>query len=279
MSAQWADDLHHALHVALTGETQGYYADFGGLSAVAKTLTGVFFHDGRWSSFRGTEWGTPVDGSVHDGRRFVGYLQTHDQVGNRALGDRISASLTPGQQAIGAALYLTSTFTPMVFMGEEWAASTPWQYFTDHQEPELAAAVAKGRREEFAAHGWDAADIPNPQDRSTRDASVLRWDEVTSGGHSRMLQWYRDLTRLRRQEPDLTDSRLDAVHVEFDEEAGWLTVRRGAVVVAANFAAHSQTVPVGGEVSEVLLAWDPNATASAANGVRIGPHGVVVVRT
>jgi len=144
MSAQWDDDIHHALHSALTGEGQGYYADFAAPGVLARTLRDVFFHDGRWSSFRGRVWGARVDRSAHRASQFLGYLQTHDQVGNRARGDRISATITPGQQAIGAALYLTSGFTPMVFMGEEWAAGTPWQFFTSFEEPELADAVRNG---------------------------------------------------------------------------------------------------------------------------------------
>ncbi|MDQ2781531.1 MAG: malto-oligosyltrehalose trehalohydrolase, partial [Actinomycetota bacterium] len=130
MSAQWDDDVHHALHAALTGESQGYYADFTEAGTLVKTLREVFFHNGRYSSFRGKKWGASVDPAVHTGHEFMGYLQTHDQVGNRATGDRIGHTVTPGQQAIGAAIYLTSVFTPMIFMGEEWGASTPWQFFT-----------------------------------------------------------------------------------------------------------------------------------------------------
>ncbi len=160
MTGQWDDDLHHALHVALTGETQGYYADFAGhdaawpdggaLSVLAKTLTDAFLHDGRMSSFRGKTWGAPVDKETTSGHAFVGYLQTHDQVGNRATGDRIGATITPGQQAIGAALYLLSPYTAMVFMGEEWRASTPFAFFTSFEEDWLADAVRTGRRSEFA---------------------------------------------------------------------------------------------------------------------------------
>jgi maltooligosyltrehalose trehalohydrolase len=136
MTAQWSDDLHHALHSWLTGETQGYYVDFGSVDVVIQTLTRVFRHAGDFSTFRDADWGRPVDPTRHRGHRFLGYLQDHDQVGNRATGDRISASMSPGRQAAGAALYLTSAFTPMIFMGEEWAASTPWQYFTDFPDPD-----------------------------------------------------------------------------------------------------------------------------------------------
>ena len=128
----------------------------------AKTLTQVFLHDGSYSTFRGKDWGRPVDPARHRGAEFLAYTSNHDQIGNRALGDR--PALTPGQLAIGAALVVTSPYTPMLFMGEEWGASTPWRFFTDFDEPALAEAVRTGRRREFAAHGWNADEIPDPQD-------------------------------------------------------------------------------------------------------------------
>ncbi|MGN6612306.1 MAG: malto-oligosyltrehalose trehalohydrolase [Angustibacter sp.] len=278
MDAQWSDDLHHALHAALTGERQGYYADFGSLAVVRQCLERVFRHDGGWSSFRGSDWGRPVDPDKHDARRFLGYLQTHDQVGNRALGDRIGAVLTPGQQAIGAALVMTSAFTPMVFMGEEWDASTPWQYFTDFADADLAAAVRDGRRREFAEHGWDAEQVPDPQDPATREASVLRWDERRDGDHARMLAWYHDLIALRRKEKVLTDGRLREVGVDVYEDAEWLVMRRGDLRVVANLADQPQAVPLDAEPIDVVLAWDPAATSLHDTSVDLGSHGVAVVR-
>jgi maltooligosyltrehalose trehalohydrolase len=285
MTAQWDDDLHHALHALLTGERQGYYADFGSLETVAKCLTEVFRHDGGWSSFRGRPWGRPVDRERQDGRQFLGYLQTHDQVGNRATGDRIGASLTPGQLAIGAALVLTSTFTPMVFMGEEWAASTPWRFFTDFDDPELAAAVSAGRRAEFAEHGWDADDVPDPQSPATRDASVLDWAERGEGEHGRMLAWYRSLVDLRRRVPPLRSGRLDEVAVRWDDGARWLVVARGEWRVACNLAPAGQPVPLELEGPELVLSW---STAALPGRVRSGPvtsaevvldgHDVAVLR-
>ena len=152
LDGQWADDIHHALHVALTGETQGYYGDFAGPEALTKVLGTPFFHDGTYSSFRGRRHGRPVDPATVPGWRFVASLQTHDQVGNRALGDRLSGAqldLDPGVLACGAAMLLTSPYTPMLFMGEEWGARTPWQFFTDHTNPEIARLTAEGRRGEF----------------------------------------------------------------------------------------------------------------------------------
>ena len=289
MEAQWDDDVHHALHVVLTGETQGYYSDFAGhsralpdggpLSVLAETLTRAFLHDGAWSSFRDRVWGAPVDRQKLDGRRLVAYLQTHDQVGNRALGERIGALVGPGQQAIGAALYLTSAFTPMVFMGEEWAASTPFQFFTDFDDPQMSAAVSEGRRREFATHGMAWDDVPDPQDETTYRRSQLRWNELEDPEHGRMLRWYHDLIALRRNEVVLLDGRLDRVEVEVDETAQWLVLRRGALLVVANFAPTARwSVPLPPEAEELVLAWDPEQTRLQRGGIHLPPQSVAVVR-
>src|SRR5215469_14974638 len=167
LTGQWNDDFHHALHAVLTGERQGYYQDFGSMAALVKTLRRVFFHDGTWSSFRGRSHGRPVEVARLPADRFVCYLQDHDQIGNRAAGDRISATLPPELLKVAAGLVLTAPFTPMLFMGEEWGATTPWQYFTDHPDAGLGQTVSDGRRAEFAKHGWAAAEVPDPQDEAT----------------------------------------------------------------------------------------------------------------
>jgi maltooligosyltrehalose trehalohydrolase len=278
LHGQWSDDFHHALHTLLTGERQGYYCDFGSLECLAKTLTGVFFHDGTWSTFRGRTHGAPVDVTRTPGHRFLGYLQNHDQVGNRATGDRISTSLPTGLVKVGAALVLTSPFSPMLFMGEEWAASTPWQYFTDHTEPELAEAIREGRRREFADHGWGPNDVPDPQHEGTVEASRLNWDELASEPHASVLAWYRALVALRRSRPELTDARLDRMHVGFgrsDGDAAWVVVHRGALRVAVNLGPDERTVPLDAPAVEVLLASD--AACPAGHGIALGPHSVAVV--
>ncbi|WP_328937349.1 malto-oligosyltrehalose trehalohydrolase [Streptomyces tauricus] len=259
LHAQWNDDFHHALHTALTGETQGYYADFGRapLAAVAKTLTAGYFHDGTYSSFRGRRHGRPLDRTRVAGHRLLGYSQTHDQIGNRALGDRLAASLSPGLLACAAALTLTGPFTPMLFMGEEWAAGTPWQFFTDHTDPELAEAVRRGRRREFGSHGWAEEDIPDPQDPATRDRSCLDWSEPEKGVHARVLAWYRELIALRHAQADLTDPDLADVKVAFDENARWLAFRRGDVRVVVNLGEERTAIPLGARQSRVLAAWEP----------------------
>ncbi|WP_405963021.1 malto-oligosyltrehalose trehalohydrolase [Streptomyces sp. NBC_00723] len=259
LHAQWNDDFHHALHTALTGESQGYYADFARapFAALAKTLTGGFFHDGTYSGFRGRHHGRPLDRTRLPAHRLLGYAQTHDQIGNRARGDRLAASLSPGLLACAAALTLTAPFTPMLFMGEEWAAGTPWQYFTDHTDPELAEAVRRGRRREFAAHGWAEEDVPDPQDPATRERSCLDWSEPEREPHARVLAWYRELIALRHATADLTDPDLADIKVAYDAQARWLAFRRGDVRVAVNLGKEPAAIPLGPRPARVLATWDP----------------------
>lgn len=203
MDMQWADDVHHGVHAWATGERQGYYADFGSSEVLRRVLTRAFEHAGTYSSFREQVWGAPVDpASPHyDAHSFVAFLQDHDQVGNRAAGDRIHASLSPAEHAAAIAPILLGPFTPMLFQGEEWAASTPFAYFTDH-EPELGRLVTQGRTEEFGRMGW-AEDVPDPQALTTFTGSILHWDEAGTGAHARIRDWYRTLIALRRSEPAL----------------------------------------------------------------------------
>ncbi|MDX3379926.1 malto-oligosyltrehalose trehalohydrolase [Streptomyces niveiscabiei] len=279
LHAQWNDDFHHALHCALTGESQGYYADFARapLAAVAKTLTDGFFHDGTYSSFRGRRHGRPLDRSRTAAHRLLGYSQTHDQIGNRAQGDRLSASLSPGLLACAAALTLTGPFTPMLFMGEEWAASTPWQFFTDHTDPDLADAVRRGRRREFAAHGWAEEDVPDPQSPATRDRSCLDWAEAEREPHARVLAWYRALIALRHAHPDLTDPDLADLRVAYDEGARWLAFRRGDLRVAVNLSPTPADVPLGPRPARVLAAWEPVEPPGADGVLRVPAEACAVL--
>ncbi|MDN6795662.1 MAG: malto-oligosyltrehalose trehalohydrolase, partial [Propionibacterium sp.] len=195
MDAQWADDVHHALHVAFTGETQGYYADFADPHALRRTLEDVFHHDGTWSSFRGRNWGAPVPRDL-DRRRFVVYFQDHDQVGNRARGDRPSQHLADAQLAGAAAVVLLGTFTPMLFQGEEWGTRTPFCFVADQESPERAQMVREGRAAEFGSHGWEG-EVPDPTSRATLESSVLDWSERSDPRCARMLRWYRRMISLR----------------------------------------------------------------------------------
>ncbi|MGW7682206.1 malto-oligosyltrehalose trehalohydrolase [Kribbella sp. NPDC054772] len=273
MTAQWSDDFHHALHSLLTGERFGYYVDFGDPAVFAKTLTRVFLHDGTYSTFRGKDWGRPVDPRKHRGGEFLAYTSNHDQIGNRALGDR--PALTPGQLAIGAALVLTSPYTPMLFMGEEWGASTPWRFFTDFDEPALADAVRTGRRREFAEFGWDADEIPDPQDPETWRSSVLDWSELDDAPHHELLGWYRHLLTFRARMPELRDDRLESVGISYDPAGRWLVVARGSLRVVANLAAEPAVVPVAEDPEYLVMAF--GTAEVTVDGVRLPGHGVAIV--
>lgn len=242
LDAQWSDDFHHALHTVLTGERTGYYSDFGSIADMAKALRGVFVYDGKYSAHRGRVHGRPVEDL--NGHRFLGYLQNHDQIGNRALGDRSSHLMSPGKLKIGAALVLTSPFLPMLFQGEEWGASTPFFYFTDYQEPELANAVREGRCREFVAFGWKPEETADPQAPETFERSKLKWDEISKPPHAEMLEWHKRLIQLRRIESDLSDGDLKKVQTTCDEQNRWLIVERGSVSIICNFSEHPQTIPV-----------------------------------
>lgn len=298
LHAQWNDDFHHALHTALTGESQGYYADFARdpQAALAKTLTGGFFHDGTYSSFRGRRHGRPLPAAPrpHPGSpgpaskpepapepggpkrgvpayRLLAYAQNHDQVGNRARGDRLSGTLPPGLLACAAALVLLGPGTPMLFMGEEWGAGTPWQYFTDHTDARLAEAVRTGRRREFAAHGRSEEEVPDPQDPATRARSCLDWSEPFRAPHDRLLSWHRTLIALRHAHPILARAPLGDAEVRYGPVsdgaadgrgagAGWLCLRNGPLAAAVNLhPVRAARVPLPTPDASLAAAWDAGA--------------------
>ena len=248
LDGQWSDDFHHAVHVALTGETTGWLADFEPLSALAKVCERGFFHDGTFSSYRGRAHGVAIDTAAMPSWRLVVCAQNHDQVGNRAVGDRNVDSLDDDQLACAALLTLAGPFTPMLFQGEEWAASTPFQFFTSHAEPELAEATARGRIEEFSRLGWDPAIVPDPQDPETFERSRLDWSELGEGRHARILDVYRQLAGLRQTLPQLTDPSFERTRCTADEDTRLFTMRRsghrGDVVVVVNFGPEPVTTSV-----------------------------------
>ncbi len=268
LAAQWNDDAHHALHVLLTGETQGYYADFADPQALATVWCNAFYHAGTWSSFRGRRHGRPVDRTHTPGYRFIAYLQNHDQIGNRAEGDRLTATLSPGRLRVGAVLLLTAPFTPMLFMGEEWGARTPWQFFTSHTDPTLAGAVSAGRRAEFARHGWPEGDVPDPQDPATFTSSILDWSEAD---RSDLLPFYRSLIALRRSVSDLADPRLDRVRVETVD--GILHIHRGDHLVLANLTGQTRTRPV----RRPLLLGTESTVDKSGDGLVLPPDSAAVL--
>jgi maltooligosyltrehalose trehalohydrolase len=272
LDAVWSDDWHHAVHVALTGERGGWFEDFGDPALLVAALAQGWAYDGRYSAFRRRTHGrSPQQLTDH---QFVVALQNHDQVGNRALGERITALVPPARARIGAALLLTSPFTPMLFQGEEWGASTPFQYFTDHADPELAAAIRTGRRAEFSGWGTDPEEVPDPQDPETFRRSRLDWTELSAPAHSAMLRWYTQLIALRRSHPDLGSGKAPAA-VGFDEVNGVLRVERGTCLMLANLGRREVALlePAG---CEVLLASDP-APRRDGRTLSLPPDAVVIL--
>jgi maltooligosyltrehalose trehalohydrolase len=273
--AQWSDDFHHALFTVLSpGPPLGYFADFGLMSQLAKALERTFVYDGEYSTYRDRIHGRTVGNlSQH---RFLGFIQNHDQVGNRAEGDRIAQVAGMDRAKIAAALVLMSPFIPMLFQGEEWAASSPFLYFADHEDPEMARLVSEGRKREFAPFGWDPASIPDPEKRETFERSKLHWDEMNTGDHAEMLRWYRALIALRRSTPCLNDGEPGHTHVEGDEEQKWLSMRRGRILVVCHLGAEERAfnVPAG---SEIVLA-SREEVRMHNEGLSLPPDTVAIIR-
>jgi maltooligosyltrehalose trehalohydrolase len=273
MDAQWSDDFHHALFALLTGERGGYYADFGSLKQLAKALTCVFVYDGQFSEYRGRVQGRPVVGLRAD--KFLGYIQNHDQIGNRAFGGRIGQVAGLRKAKMAAAIVLTAPFVPMLFEGEEFAASTPFQYFTDFTDEELRKAVSEGRRQEHAPPGVDWQDVPDPEDPQTMERSKLRWDELKEPEHAEMLAWYRALIKLRRERGELRDTELSHIYVSCDEEQRWLRMVRGLTTVLVNFGKDAQSLEMLGP-KRVVLASD-SAVELTDNAVRVPGESVAIL--
>jgi maltooligosyltrehalose trehalohydrolase len=228
--AAWADDFHHALRTLLTGDRDGYYAEFGTLAALAKTFRRPHYHDGTYSTFRRRRFGAPAEHVRPE--RFVVFSANHDQVGNRALGDRLPAEARP----LAAFVCLLAPFTPMLFQGEEHGERAPFRFFSDHIDEEIAVATREGRRREFAAFAEFAGEeVPDPQDPATFEASKLTREGEPAG----LRDLYARLLELRRGLP-----RGDADRVDFDEHLGWLRVDRGPSTLLANFARTDVHVPV-----------------------------------
>ncbi len=238
LDAQWSDDFHHALHVTLTGEQSGIHGDFSGLKDLGRAIECGFVYDGRYSRFRQRAHGAPL-GDVSP-RRLVVCLQNHDQVGNRALGERIGHLVSPRRALLGAAAVLLGPAIPMLFQGEEWNARAPFQYFTDHQNPELGNAVSAGRRREFAAFGWPAESVPDPQAPETFALSRLDFSEQERDEHRAVLETYRALIRLRRERPELAPAE---VWVHTDERSSVLLLDRENSRVAINFGNERVRLP------------------------------------
>ena len=275
MDAQWSDDFHHALFTVLhKGESGlGYYDDFGSLADLAKSLTRIFVYDGCFSKYRMRRHGRPVDKlSAH---HFLGYIQNHDQIGNRAVGDRIEHIVGLPPAKVAAGLVLTAPFVPMLFQGEEFAASTPFQYFAHHNDPEMAKAVSEGRKRDFAAFGWKSEEIPDPESPETFQRSKLNWSEVHEGQHAEMLDWTKKLIRLRRSSPSLNDGDTGHLSVRFDEAKRWLSLQRGGVLVLANLG--MEPVVLESPENFCLLLESVEGIKSSPGKVTLPPRSLAVL--
>ncbi|MCG7456957.1 MULTISPECIES: malto-oligosyltrehalose trehalohydrolase [unclassified Corynebacterium] len=271
--AQWNDDIHHAIHTVVSGEDHAYYSDFGTVEVLATAFQRVFWHDGRYSSFRGRTHGRPV--TDPELWRFVTYTTTHDQTGNRAAGDRPSMNLSVNQQLAKATLVLTSPFTPMLFMGEEWGASTPFAFFVDHENEELNQATREGRMREFARAGWDPKEVPNPAAEETFRNSVLRWTERTEHPHAEVLRGYTDLLEFRRThrlaEAELLDVRWWADGEEPVSEALAGVNPTVAPVDAGDELAHGRWIELTYQAPESLVKVTVNLADAPHDGLGLDP--------
>jgi maltooligosyltrehalose trehalohydrolase len=251
IDAQWVDDFHHALWTLLTHEDHAYYRDFGSIKDLAKALTSAYVYDGQYSEFRERAHGRPI-GNLN-AHRFVVCVHNHDQVGNRAVSERLAQVGGWDKAKVGAAVVLLSPFVPLLFEGEEFAASTPFQYFTDFNDPELARAVTEGRKAEHALPGvrWD--EVPDPQDRKSFEVSKLHWDELQQPEHAEMLHWYKKLIQLRKGRDQLRDGDLSHVQVRYDEAGRWLVMHRGGTTLVCNFSEEDRSIDLHGNF-QLLLA-------------------------
>jgi len=275
IDAQWSDDFHHALFSVVSRKPpEGYYTDFGSLEQLVKALEETFVYDGIYSKYRKRVHGKPATHlSQH---RFLGYIQDHDQIGNRAVGDRLEHEVGFERAKIAAAIVIMSPFIPMLFQGEEWAASSPFQYFADHEDPELARLVSEGRKKEFEAFGWGPASIPDPEKKETFERSKLRWNEVNEKQHQEMLKWYRDLIQLRRSTAALNVGEHGHTKVSHDARAMWLSIRRGEIEVFCNLGNDDKSFEVAAK-RRVILSSRADIRISGGE-LKLPPNTIVITK-
>jgi maltooligosyltrehalose trehalohydrolase len=267
LDAQWSDDFHHSLHGVVTGERDGIHLDFGSISDLAKAFETSYVYTGKRSKFRLRKHGRPPLGvSAHC---FVAFVQNHDQLGNRAKGERLCQLVDFARARVATALVLTSPFIPLLFQGEEFAATAPFQYFAEFPGDEaLTRLVSEGRHRDFAAWGWNPDEVPEPAAIETYQRSILDWSEVDQGRHAEMLDWHRRLIQLRRRLPQLTDGRLDLIATSFSEEDQWLKVERSLVTIVANFSSTLRRIPLDEyRPSTILL-------STHEGEIEVGPRSV-----
>jgi len=268
--AQWSDDFHHSAHVLLTGDGHGYFADFGKVADLARAIESGFVYDGRRSLFRRRRHGSPSRG--RPGRQFVVCLQNHDQVANASRGARLANRVDLARQTLGTALLLCAPNVPLLFMGQEFGAVTPFHYFVSHGDPALVEAVRAGRRRELESFRFDEA-FADPQAEETFERCRLDWSAIGREPHARLLALHRDLLALRRARASLRNCRSDLARAAFDEARRWLALTRSdpsgdAAACAFNFGAERCDVPLEpapGRFELALSTCDPRYGGDAGS--------------
>ena len=282
LDAQWNEDFHHALHALLSAERHGYYADFGSVTQLAKALKHGFVYDGCYSVFRHRNHGRALPDPA--GNKLVGFIQNHDQVGNRVRGRRSSHLFDSAGLKLAATLVLTAPFIPLLFQGEEWGAMTPFLFFTSYADAELGKAVTAGRQREFSSFGWDPAQIPDPQNQATFAHSKLNWSELEHESRQDILAWHKKLIRLRRRFPALGCANLNQSTITHDEDKQWLHIRRtagnhDAVMILCNFSKESRCIPLLSHQQLELLACSACGIKLHSETATIPPSSAAIIRT
>ena len=265
--AQWNDDFHHALHALLTGECGGYYGDFGALEDLATASREAFVYANRYSRFRGHRFGRPAMGLP--GRRFVVFAQNHDQIGNRAAGDRLASIVDTNRLRVAAAAVLCAPFVPLLFMGEEYGETNPFPYFVDHSDPALLDAVRRGRAAEFP--DLAASQASDPAAFATFESAHLDRTRRTQQPHTAVLEWHRRLLALRRERPALHELESGSTRTETFENEHVLVVHReaaaDAVVLVLGFGDDESTVDITLPAGSWHVLLDSHAGARAVEAL------------
>jgi len=262
LDAQWHDDFHHALYALLTDQRQGFLVDFGALADLSKSISDGFVFDWRYSRYRRRHHGS--SSKDRPGEQFVGFIQNHDQIANLSRGKRLASLVSAGEQKLAAVLTLCSPFLPLLFMGEEYAETASFLYFTSFEDPDLATAVREGRKRELGSH-YSENDFADPQALTTFETCKLDWSKTAISPHAEILRLYHDLMSLRKQYPSLGNCRKDLTEIQVDEQAMQLVMRRtdpagGKALLIFNFAAEAQSIPVAaGSQPWRLILWTGDA--------------------
>jgi maltooligosyltrehalose trehalohydrolase len=287
MDAQWIDEFHHALRVTAGGDRHGYYEDFTGIQHLAKAYRDAYVYDGQYSPHRNKKFGIRAEHNA--GKQFIVFSQNHDQVGNRMLGERTSVLASFELQKLMAGAVLVSPFLPMLFMGEEWSEPNPFLYFVSHTDPELAEAVRKGRKAEFAAfHAQGEA--PDPVSEQTFLDSKLQWKLLDQEPHQTMLKYYQQLIAVRKSQPALRTPDRKGVEVDVDEANETLILYRRSseqeIICLLNFSKQEQTMQprIQGEWKKLFdsadLMWrGPKAATdslAAGNNFNVQPESIII---